>query len=43
VRIGFEWTAAREEVELVLTCWPSGDSHRLATCHAYGEWINWAA
>jgi len=41
-RIGFEWTAARDEVQLVLTCWPSGIARLLATCHAYGDWISWA-
>ena len=41
VRIGFEWTEAREEVQLRLTCWPSGESRLLAICHPYGAWIDW--
>ncbi|MFS2108344.1 DUF2332 domain-containing protein [Sphingomonas sp. Sphisp140] len=39
--IGFEWTPTRSEVHLTLTCWPSGETRRLATCHAYGNWIDW--
>ncbi|MBB4838794.1 hypothetical protein HNP52_001863 [Sphingomonas kyeonggiensis] len=39
--IGFEWTPTRSEVQLTLTCWPSGETRRLATCHAYGNWIDW--
>lgn len=39
--IRFEWTPCRSEVQLSLTCWPSGETHLLATCHAYGEWIEW--
>jgi hypothetical protein len=41
VRISFEWTEAREEVQLRLTCWPSGESRLLAICHPYGAWIDW--
>ncbi|NYT40118.1 DUF2332 family protein [Sphingomonas sp. R-74633] len=39
--ISFEWTPTRSEVHLSLTCWPSGETKRLATCHAYGNWIDW--
>jgi hypothetical protein len=39
--IGFEWTECRSEVRLMLTCWPDGISRHLATCHPYGEWIEW--
>jgi hypothetical protein len=39
--IGFEWTPDRKEVQLKLTCWPSGGTRHLATCHAYGAWIDW--
>ena len=31
----------RREVQLKLTCWPSGRTRHLATCHAYGAWIDW--
>ena len=41
IRIAFEWTAARTEVQLWLTCWPTGESRQLATCHPYGAWIDW--
>jgi len=40
-RIGFEWTPRRDEVRLYLTCWPDGETQLLATCHAYGDWIDW--
>lgn len=43
IRIGFEWTEARDEVQLRLTCWPTGQSRKLATCHPYGAWIDWCA
>ena len=43
VRIGFEWTEKRDEVQLRLTCWPSGESRVLAVCHPYGAWVNWRA
>jgi len=39
--ISFEWTAMRDEVQLCLTCWPGGGTRLLATCHPYGEWIDW--
>jgi len=39
--ISFEWTALRDEVQLCLTCWPGGETRVLATCHPYGEWIDW--
>lgn len=39
--IGFEWTECRREVRLMLTCWPDGTTHHLATCHPYGQWIKW--
>ncbi|MCP3735749.1 DUF2332 family protein [Sphingomonas sp. RP10(2022)] len=40
-RIGFEWTPARDAVHLLLTSWPDGVTRHLATCHAYGAWIDW--
>lgn len=39
--VSLEWTPNRSEVQLTLTCWPDGQSHLLATCHPYGEWIHW--
>jgi len=39
--VSFEWTQARTEVQLWLTCWPSGEARQLATCHPYGAWIDW--
>lgn len=39
--ISFEWTPMRDEVHLCLTCWPGGQTRLLATCHAYGDWIDW--
>ena len=39
VRIGFEWTPDRREVQLRLCCWPSGEERLLAICHAYGDWV----
>jgi hypothetical protein len=39
--VSFEWTANRSEVQLWLTCWPSGEARQLATCHPYGAWIDW--
>lgn len=40
-RIGFEWTEARDAVHLTLTTYPDGTRRHLATCHAYGHWIDW--
>ena len=40
-RIGFEWTDARDAVHLTLTTYPDGRARHLATCHAYGHWIEW--
>ena len=40
-RISFEWTPTRGEVQLQLTCWPGARTDVLATCHAYGDWIDW--
>lgn len=40
-RIGFEWTEARDAVHLTLTTYPGGATRHLATCHAYGHWIDW--
>lgn len=40
-RIGFEWTDARDAVHLTLTTYPDGTVRHLATCHAYGHWIDW--
>ncbi|QDX26638.1 DUF2332 family protein [Sphingomonas suaedae] len=42
-RISFEWTPARDEVQLVLTRWPAGERRVLAICHPYGDWIDWRA
>lgn len=39
--ISLEWTPTRSDVQLSLTCWPSGERHLLATCHPYGDWIDW--
>lgn len=39
--ISFEWTPLRDEVQLCLTSWPGGQTRLLATCHAYGDWIDW--
>jgi hypothetical protein len=39
--ISFEWTPNRSEVQLWLTCWPTGEARQLATCHPYGAWIDW--
>ena len=39
--ISFEWTEARSEVQLSLTCWPDGGTRILGKCHAYGNWIEW--
>lgn len=41
VWISFEWTPTRSEVQLSLTCWPNGETRLLATCHPYGDWIDW--
>ncbi len=40
-QISFEWTASRNEVQLILRQWPFGTSQLLAVCHPYGEWIHW--
>lgn len=40
-RIGFEWTEARDAVHLTLTTYPDDRARHLATCHAYGHWIDW--
>ncbi|HEX7821423.1 MAG TPA: DUF2332 family protein [Sphingobium sp.] len=39
--ISFEWTPTRSEVHLLLTCWPNGTTRHLATCHPYGDWVEW--
>lgn len=39
--VSLEWTPTRSEVRLSLTCWPDGEQRVLATCHPYGEWIDW--
>ncbi|UZK69213.1 DUF2332 family protein [Sphingomonas sp. S1-29] len=41
-RISFEWNTMRRQVQLLLTCWPSGQERLLATCHAYGDWLDWS-
>lgn len=43
VRIAFERTQTDYEVRLHLTSWPGGGTKLLATCHAYGDWIEWRA
>lgn len=40
-RIALEWTEPRDAVRLLLTSWPGGETRHLATCHAYGAWIEW--
>lgn len=40
-RIAYEWTEARDAVHLTLTTWPGNRTYHLATCHAYGAWIDW--
>ena len=40
-RISFERERAHAQVELTVTCWPGGAARLLATCHPYGNWINW--
>jgi len=45
-RIGLEWDEGRREVQLMLTCWAGpeagrGDARQIATCHVYGNWIDW--
>ena len=39
--ISFEWTEGRGEVRLMLTSWPLGVTRHLATCHPYGNWVDW--
>jgi len=39
--ISYEWTRDRREVQLLLTSWPDGRIHHLATCHPYGARIEW--
>ncbi|WP_448662038.1 DUF2332 domain-containing protein [Sphingomonas sp. CJ20] len=41
VWISLEWTEGRREVQLWSTRWPHGESRLLATCHAYGNWVDW--
>ena len=40
-RVSFEWNEGRNEVRLMLSLWPDGRTHRLATCHPYGDWVDW--
>ncbi len=44
-RVGIEWRADRQAVEIRITEWDGGAGQgtaRLAgTCHPYGEWIDW--
>jgi hypothetical protein len=40
-RISFEWNESRSEVRLMLTAWPDGRTRSLATCHPYGDWVDW--
>jgi hypothetical protein len=39
--LSFEWTEGRKEVRLMLTSWPTGSVRHLATCHPYGNWVDW--
>jgi hypothetical protein len=41
IRISFEWTPDRREVQLCLTRWPSGKASVLARCDPYGDWLVW--
>jgi hypothetical protein len=41
VEIGLEWTADRSQVQLICTRWPEGTRTLLATCHPYGDWVDW--
>lgn len=40
-RISFERERANAQVQLTVTCWPSGEARVLANCHPYGNWIDW--
>lgn len=44
-RIGIEWRADRQAVELRIAEWDGaahrGEARLAATCHPYGEWIDW--
>ena len=40
-RISFEWNEGRSEVRLLLSSWPDGQTRHLATCHPYGNWVDW--
>lgn len=42
VCIGYEWNPARTSVRLQMTRWPDGVPRDLASCHAYGAWIDWS-
>lgn len=45
VRIGIEWRADRQVVELTITRWGEPDANDMpavaAHCHPYGEWFDW--
>ena len=41
LEVGLEWTPDRREVQLRFTRWPDGQSAVLATCHPYGDWVEW--
>lgn len=41
LRISLEWTEGRKEVQLQSRGWPGDESRVLATCHAYGNWVDW--
>lgn len=41
VRISFEWTPDRREVQLCLERWPTGTTTVLARCDPYGDWLEW--
>lgn len=41
LRVSFEWTADRRDVELRLSSWPNGGTVVLARCDPYGDWLEW--
>jgi len=44
-RVAIEWRADRKAVELRIAEWDGsagqGEARLAATCHPYGEWIDW--
>lgn len=39
--LSFEWSRNRDAVQLVCATWPDAGMRHLATCHPYGDWIDW--